>query len=78
LAGIDHHHREARRRQGRHHGSLIASGGFEDNQGGLQSLESRHQGSTPGVIVTHGPAFARGAQGDIEVGFGDIDSNKTR
>jgi len=78
LAGIDHHHREARRRQGRYHGALIASRGFEDNQGGLQGLESLHQGGNPDVIVGHGPAFAHGPQGDIEWGFGDIDSNKTR
>ena len=48
-------HRQARRRQGRHPSSLIASCGFEDNQGGLQSLESLHQGGNPGVIVSHDP-----------------------
>ena len=76
LAGIDHH-REARRRQGRHHSSLVASCGLADHPGGLQSLESLHQGGNPGVIVTHDPAFARGPQGDIALGFGDLDANTT-
>jgi hypothetical protein len=27
--------------------------------------------------VAHSPAFARGPQGDLELGFGHIDSNTT-
>ena len=78
LAGIDHRDGQVRRRQRRHHGPLVAPRSFENNQGGLQSLESLHQGGHPDVIVGHGPTFARGPQGDIELGFGDIDPNKTR
>jgi hypothetical protein len=78
LAGIDHRDGQSRRRQRRHHGSLVAPRSFENNQGGLQSLESLHEGGNPDVIVGYGPTFARGPQGNIELGFGDIDTNKTR
>ena len=78
LARIDHRHRQSGGGQRRHHGPLVAPRGFKDNQGGRHGLEALHQGSNPGVIVGHGPTFAGGPQGDIELGFGDIDTNKTR
>jgi hypothetical protein len=77
LAGIDQRDCQSRCRQRRHHGPLGAPRGFEDHQGGLQGLEARHQGGNPGVIVDHGPTRSGGPQGDIEVGFGDSDTNKT-
>jgi hypothetical protein len=43
----------------------------------LHDLESLHQDGNPEVIVGHGPTFAGGPQGDIELGFGNIDTNKT-
>jgi hypothetical protein len=78
LPGIDHRHGQPSRRQRRHHGALVAPRGFEHNQGGRHALEPLHQGGNPGVIVGHGPPFARGPQGNIKLGFGDIDTNKIR
>jgi hypothetical protein len=78
LAGINHRHRETGRRQRRHHGPLIATRGFEHNQGGLYSLEPRHQGGNSGVIVGHGPTFSGGPHGNIELGFRHINTNKKR
>jgi hypothetical protein len=78
LAGIDHRHRQSGGGQRRHHGPLVAPRGFEDNQGGRHGLEAFHQGSNPDVIIGHGPTFATGPQGNIELGFGDIDTNKIR
>ena len=77
LAGIDDRDGQPYRRQRRHHGPLVASRGVKHHQGGLHSLESLHQDGNTEVIVGHGPAFAGGPQGDIELGFGDIDPNKT-
>ena len=73
---IDHRYRQSGGGQRRHHGPLVATRGFEDNQGGRHRLEARHQGSNPQVIVGHGPTFAGGPQGDIELGCGDIDTNR--
>jgi hypothetical protein len=76
LAGIAHCHRQPRGGQGGDHRPLIASSGFQDNKGGLDGLEPRHKGGNGRLSVGHGPAFARGAQGYVALGFGDINTNK--
>ena len=39
-------------------------------------LESPDEGGDPRVIIGHGPAVPRGAEGHIPLGFGDINTNK--
>jgi hypothetical protein len=76
LAGIHHHDGQGGRNQCRHHSAVVASSGFEHNQRGLHGLEPGDEGDNPWRIVHDRPAFASGPQGDIEVRFGDIHTNK--
>jgi hypothetical protein len=76
LAGIHHRDGEPRCGQRRDHGSLVASCGFKHDERGPHGLQSRHQGGYLRVIVGHRPAFACGPQGNIELGFGNINTNK--
>ena len=76
LAGIDHHEGQGGRSQGRDHGPVVAPRGFEHDQRGLHGLEPGDEGSNPWRIVRDRPAFARGPQGNIELRFGHINTNK--
>ena len=76
LARVDHDDRQARRRQRRHHGPLVASSRFEHNELRVNRQESRHEGSDPRLPIGDRPAFARGAEGHVSLSFGDIDTNK--
>jgi len=60
LARIDHDDRQARRRQRRYHGPLVASGRFAHNELRVNRLESRHEGGDPRLPIGDRPAFARG------------------
>jgi hypothetical protein len=75
-AGIHHHEGQGRRRQCRHHGPVVAARGFEHNERGLYGLEPGDEGRNPRLIVRHCPAFPHGPQGDIELRFGYIYTNK--
>jgi hypothetical protein len=72
LAGIDHHDRQV----SRDHGPVVASSRFEHNEHGLHGLEPDNGGSCAHRSVRDRPAVARGPQGDIELRFGDIHTNK--
>jgi hypothetical protein len=76
LARIDHRDGQLGSGQRGDHGSLVSPSGFKHNEGGLDGLESRDKGGDPFIIVRHGPALTRGAEGYIELGFGHINTNK--
>jgi hypothetical protein len=77
VAGIDHGHGKSGRGERGNHGSLLAARGFEHHEGGLYGLEPRHQGGHASVIMGHGPPFAGGPHGHIELGFRHIHTHKT-
>jgi hypothetical protein len=76
LARMNHHEGQGGRSQCRDYGPVIAARGCEHHERGLGSLELGDEGRHPRVIVRHGPAGARGPQGDITLRFGNIDTNK--
>jgi hypothetical protein len=59
LTGIDHHEGQGGRSQGRDHGPMGATRGFEHDERGLHGLEPTDKGSNPWRIVRDRPAFAR-------------------
>ena len=76
LPRIDDDHGQARRSQGARHRALQAAGGFQHDQGGVEGLEPVHERRDPAGIVGDGPALPGGAQGNIELGFGHINTHK--
>jgi hypothetical protein len=76
LAGIDYYEGQGGRSQGRDHGPVVATCGFEHNQRGRHSLEPTAKSRNPCLIVWDRPAFARGPQGNIELRFSDIYTHK--
>jgi hypothetical protein len=64
------------RSQGRDHGPVVATRGFQHDQRGRHGLEPTDKGSNPCPIVRDRPAFARRPQGNIELRFRDIYTHK--
>ena len=76
LTRVHDDHRQTRRGQGAGHRALQAARGFQHDQGGLEGLEPVHERRHPARIVRDGPALPGGAQGNIPLGFGHINTNK--
>jgi hypothetical protein len=76
LAGIDHHDRQTHRCQGSDHGPLIAPGGFEHHEARGHRLERRDEGGNPRLIIRDRPAVPSRTHGNIELGFGHINTYK--
>ena len=77
LPRVHDDHGKACRGQGARHRALQATGGFEYNQGGVEGLQPVHERRHLAGIVGDGPAFPRGAQGNVQLGFGHINPYKT-
>ena len=67
---------QARRGQRGRGGPLQAAGGFQHNQGGVEGLQPFHERHDSTGIVRDGPALPGGAHGNIQLGFGDINTDK--
>ena len=76
LARVHDDHGQARRGQGAGHRTLQAAGGFQHNEGGVEGLHPVHERRHPAGIVRDGPALPGGAQGNVQLGFGHINTDK--
>lgn len=79
IAGLpwgDHDDGQSRCRQRGDGGALEPSGRFEHTQGRADPLSLRHKVCNTGLIVGHGPTGSGGAQGNIQMGFGHINTHK--
>jgi hypothetical protein len=76
VAGIDHHDRQTHRCQGSDHGPLIAPGGFEHHEARGHRLELRDESGNPRLIIRDRPAVPSRTHGNIELGFGHINTYK--
>jgi hypothetical protein len=76
LPRVHDDHGEARCGQGARHGALQTARSFQDNQGGMESLELVHEPRHPTGIVGNGPPRSRGAHGNVQLGFGHIKTDK--
>ena len=77
LPRVHDDHGQARRGQGARHRALQAARGFQHNQGGVEGLHPVHERRHPAGIVGDGPPLSRGAQGNVQLGFGHIKTDKT-
>lgn len=73
--------RVARRRQmsagrGRRDGGLVPRRGLEDDQRGLQGAQAGHQLGEPGLMVGDDEGGAGGADWDVEMVLGDIETDE--
>jgi hypothetical protein len=76
LAGVDDGDRQTGAGQGGRHGGLVAPRGFEDDQRGPQRLQPRPELGQPGLIVGDHEGLSGGANVDIEVVLGDIETDE--
>jgi hypothetical protein len=76
LPWVDHNDGQRRCRQRGYGGALEPSGRFEHSQGWADPLSLRHKGCNTGIIVGHGPTGSGGAQGNVQMGFGHINTHK--
>jgi len=75
LPWVDHDDRPRRSRQRGHHGALEPSGRFEHQQSRADPLSLRHEVGNAGLLVGDRPACAGRAQGNIQMGFGHINTD---
>jgi len=78
LAGIDHGHGQGRSGQRDHERTLIAAGRFEHDQGGVERVEPCNQVGDSRCVVDHTPRFGVRAEGNVQMGFGDINTDVQR
>ena len=76
LPRVDHDDGQARRGQRGRGGPLQAARGFQHNQGGAEGLHLFHELHNATSIVGDGPPYPGGAHGNIQLGFGHINTNK--
>ena len=76
LPRVDDHDGQARRRQRGRGGTLQATSGFQHNQGGVEGLQPVHERRDSTGIVGDGPPLPGGAQGNVQLGFGNINTDK--
>jgi hypothetical protein len=76
LPRVDDDDGEAGRRQRRRGGPLQATGGFQHNQGGVEGLQPFHERHDSIGIVRNGPPLPGGAYGNVQLGFGHINTHK--
>ena len=78
VAGIDDHHREGGRHQGRDEWPLVPPGRLKDNQGGGQGTQTGDERVNAWCIVGRTPGLGSRAHGDGEGRFRDINTHKER
>ena len=76
LAGIGDHDGQAGRGEGGDGRRLVATGGFEHEERRREPVAAGDQLLNARLVVGHGAGLAAGADGELELGFGDIDPDE--
>ena len=76
LPGIDDGHGQSRAGQQGGDGDFVATGGFQDDQGGAQRAHPGEQGGQTSVVRGDAKGLAGGMDVDVQVIFRDVDADE--